>query len=58
MSKETNNKKSKPVKPEPEYCVGCGKETKYTKATPIDCRIYYVEGGGQLCLGCGRAIYA
>jgi len=42
---------------EKEKCVSCGKETPYTKYTPIDIRFNYVEGGGQLCEHCFNEIY-
>ena len=42
---------------EKECCVRCGKETEYTKDTPIDQRENYVEGGGQLCKECYALIY-
>jgi len=47
----------KPPKKELEKCISCGKETKYSKDTPIDFRENYVEGAGQLCDGCANKIY-
>jgi hypothetical protein len=35
-----------------DNCVICGRETPYTVETHIDNRIGYIEGMGQLCLGC------
>jgi len=35
-----------------DNCVICGRETPYTTETHIDSRIGYIEGMGQLCLGC------
>lgn len=32
-----------------DECVICGKQTPYTKNTPIDVRVGYVEGAGQTC---------
>lgn len=40
-----------------EYCVICGKETEYTRETPIDKRIGYVDGAGQLCRKCYMDTY-
>jgi len=39
-------------KDECEKCVCCGKDTPYSKSTPIDLRDYYIEGAGQLCRDC------
>ena len=33
---------------EVECCVLCGKETEYRRQTPIQARIGYIEGAGQL----------
>lgn len=44
-------------KNEKEKCVSCGKETPYTFVTSIDLRLYYIEGGGQLCEECYKKIY-
>lgn len=43
--------------PEMDNCIVCGKETEYSKTTPIDLRYYYVEGAGQLCKECYEKIY-
>jgi hypothetical protein len=32
-----------------DHCVICGKQSPYTRNTPIEERIGYVEGGGQSC---------
>lgn len=44
---------------EKERCVilSCGKETPYTKNTPINERKYYARGVGQLCEKCGGKYY-
>lgn len=43
---------------EKEKCVmNCGRETPYTKDTPIEKRFCYVEGVGQLCGLCYNEIY-
>ncbi|MDD3098519.1 MAG: hypothetical protein PHU82_01680 [Candidatus Pacebacteria bacterium] len=42
---------------EKDRCVVCGKETPYYKNTPINARMYYVKGSGQLCGNCWRIIY-
>ena len=43
-------KKNKPQKlcEDTEMCVVCGKKTEYLRGTPIDKRVHYVEGVGQL----------
>lgn len=35
-----------------DHCVLCGVETPYNYETPVDMRIGYVEGAGQLCSSC------
>ncbi len=42
-----------------ERCVmpGCGKETGYLIATPVQQRMGYVEGAGQLCSPCYSTTY-
>ncbi len=35
-----------------ERCVLCGAITPYDRETPIDERLHYVEGCGQLCKNC------
>ena len=50
-------KSGKKQKPEKDTCVICGKETEYTKDTPIQNRIGYVEGAGQLCRDCHMELY-
>ena len=40
-----------------EKCVVCGKKTKYAKDTPVQERIGYVEGAGQLCRDCHKELY-
>lgn len=40
----------------PELCVICHKVTPYTFDTPINQRLYYYEGVGQLCEECYREI--
>ncbi len=47
----------KEEKDEREYCVVCGKDTGYTKETPIIQRKHYIEGAGQLCPKCYAQIY-
>ncbi len=42
---------------EKDCCVICGKETEYTKDTPIDQRECYIEGAGQFCKECYALIY-
>mgnify|MGYP001419508866 CR=1 FL=1 len=40
-----------------DKCVVCKKETPYMVSTPIDGRINYVEGAGQLCTPCWSSTY-
>lgn len=42
---------------EKERCVLCGAETAYSFDTPIDLRLYYIEGAGQLCHDCYNDLY-
>ena len=44
-----NNKRNSD---EIELCAACGKKTEYKRSVPIDQRLYYVEGAGQLCRTC------
>ena len=43
--------------PMKDNCVTCNKETLYRIDDPIDMRIGYIEGAGQLCLDCYDEIY-
>ena len=45
------------IQGEKEYCVLCGKETEYSKQTPFEDRIGYVEAVGQLCQNCHMELY-
>ena len=40
-----------------DRCVNCGVETIYDENTNIYEMNYYVEGAGQLCQKCHKAIY-
>ena len=40
-----------------DNCVTCNKETLYRIDDPIDMRIGYIEGAGQLCLDCYDEVY-
>lgn len=40
-----------------DKCVQCSKPTKYKQTTHIDKREHYIEGAGQLCPDCYKAIY-
>jgi len=42
---------------EVEKCVQCECDTPYLITTPIDERMYYIEGAGQLCEKCYHEIY-
>ena len=35
-----------------DLCVHCRKVTRYTTETPIQSRMGYIEGAGQLCENC------
>ena len=47
----------KSINQEKDRCVLCDEETEYTRNVPIDQRLYYVEGAGQLCGECYKKIY-
>jgi hypothetical protein len=32
-----------------DHCVICGKQSPYTRNTPIEDRVNYVDGAGQSC---------
>ncbi len=38
-----------------ELCVVCGKDTGVLIGTPIENRIYYIQGAGQACRDCGES---
>ena len=40
-----------------DKCVICSVETPYEKSNPVDFRLGYVEGAGQLCLDCYENVY-
>ncbi|MBP3495165.1 MAG: hypothetical protein J6K52_03045 [Clostridia bacterium] len=40
-----------------EKCLVCGKETEYLISTPIQERLFYIEGAGQFCQACHYDIY-
>lgn len=44
-------------KEEYERCVCCNKLLDINKKTPINYRLYYIEGAGQLCHSCYKKIY-
>ena len=39
-----------------EHCIMCHKKLDILKSTPIDQRLYYIEGAGQLCKDCWEGI--
>ena len=45
------------VKDDYEVCVCCGKQLTMLKTTPIDIRMGYIEGSGQLCIDCFGKLY-
>ena len=55
MKKEEIEKKSNST--EQELCVVCWNETEYKKDTPIEERVHYVKGVGQLCHKCWQEIF-
>lgn len=40
-----------------DKCVSCNCDTLYETTAPIETRIHYIEGGGQLCEQCYEDIY-
>lgn len=38
-----------------DLCVICHRNTGVPTATPVDVRLFYVEGSGQCCASCGRS---
>jgi len=40
-----------------ETCVSCGELTEVLSTEPVDNRMHYVEGAGQLCGPCFTKIY-
>ena len=40
-----------------DSCVICQKETDVDKSTPVAERTLYVEGCGQVCWECWKAVY-
>ncbi len=40
-----------------DKCVVCGAQTPYNTTTPVDERVGYVEGAGQLCETYYKEIY-
>ncbi len=41
---------------EKDACVICGTETVYDPETPVEQRLNYVEGTGQLCQNCAERL--
>ena len=41
-----------PPQSETDKCVLCGADTGVKSSAPVDKRMYYVQGGGQLCRRC------
>ena len=42
---------------EKDKCTVCSDDSLYDKTMPIDLRLGYIEGSGQLCLECYDKIY-
>ena len=42
---------------EKDKCTACCDDSVYDKTMPIDLRLGYIEGSGQLCLECYDKIY-
>ena len=40
-----------------DSCVLCGGKTGFKRSEPIDRRLRYIEGAGQLCTNCYRETY-
>ncbi len=45
------------LKTKNEKCACCGRDTGIAKDVPIDDRMYYIEGCGQLCSDCYVDLY-
>ena len=45
------------MKNDADKCITCGVDTPYTINTHLDQRKHYVEGAGQLCVGCYTKTY-
>ena len=50
-------KKNKLTSNKYEKCASCGESTEYTQDTPIDKRVGYIQGAGQLCQKCYKELY-
>lgn len=40
-----------------DRCVVCGCLTEFHATDPVENRLYYIDGAGQLCSSCGRQLY-
>ena len=41
---------------EGDVCVVCGRQTEIPRSVPVDFRLCYVDGIGQLCLSCWKRL--
>ena len=48
---------SLPYKSHKDKCTVCNEDSLYEKTMPIDLRLGYIEGSGQLCLECYDKVY-
>ena len=40
-----------------ELCIRCGQETPYDINFPVDQRLFYIDGSGQLCESCWKKLW-
>ena len=40
-----------------DKCIVCGEETPYDETVDVNMRTCYVDGVGQLCVGCWKEVY-
>lgn len=57
MDEITEKFKKEKVTQDIEFCVFCGMKTEYRKNDPIETRIGYMHGAGQLCQECHKKLY-
>ena len=51
------NRGSTPIRPSRSIVVVCGCLTEFRASDPVEDRLYYIDGAGQLCSSCGRRLY-
>ena len=55
MKREEVQKKEEST--EQDLCVVCWRETEFKKNVPINQRVHYIVGVGQLCCKCWKELY-